>query len=138
MLSIDVRAARVRPTDSETRWARDARATANHRHDSGLPRHLEDLSPSIQFPFWPIRPQSVTVAPERPDSIDVGIPTLDGVVGIHMRIPSASDTLVGRAWPYFDTPSDDFSPDARVKAAPLPCSVWPLKDQTEVNSNDSG
>jgi hypothetical protein len=60
-----------------------------------------------------------------PDSIDVGIPTLAGVVGVQMRISSTGDTLVGRAWPYFDTPSYSFSPDARVTATPLPCPVWP-------------
>ena len=95
--------------DSPT-TSRRAYSSPSGQHDEGMSRWLQS----------------------GPDSIDVGIPTLAGVVGVHMRIPSTGDTLVGRAWPYFDTPSYEILPDARVTATPLPCSVWPLKGYTEV------
>jgi hypothetical protein len=50
------------------------------------------------------------------------ISLLNAAVGIHIRLPSTGDTLVGRAWPDLDTPSDGWSPDATVMAVPVDCS----------------
>ena len=49
------------------------------------------------------------------DSIDIVLPTEAGLVGAQLRLATLADTLTGRAWVFYDTPSKS-QPEAKAFA----------------------